>query len=210
MTYEQRLLATNEHVVFTTRQHWIVVAYHALINLVPAAVLAAVIVLISTIFFQPLAIIALVLVVVPVVRFIVSLLQWWNEQYMITDRRVIQTEGMITKHVIDSSLEKVNDVVLTQSVWGRLMNYGDIEILTASEIGVNRLQRIDNPVGFKTAMLDQKAAMGVMGWSEDAEVRPAAAADIPRMIAQMEDLRKQGIITQQEFDEKKKALLDKI
>ncbi len=209
MRYEQRLLATNERIVFTTRQHWIVLAYHAFINLVPAAVLAAVIVFISALFL-PLAIVALVLVLVPVVRFIVCLLQWWNEQYMITNRRVIQTEGMITKHVIDSSLEKVNDVVLTQSVWGRLLNYGDIDILTASEIGVNRLQRIDDPVGFKTAMLDQKASLGVMEWSEDTEVRPAAAADIPRLIAQMEELRKQGIITQEEFEQKKKVLLDKI
>jgi uncharacterized membrane protein YdbT with pleckstrin-like domain len=211
MKYEERLMASNERIVFTTRQHWIVLAYHAVINLVPALILAVVVLILSVLVLFPPLMFALVLLALPLGRFIVVLLQWWNEQYMITNRRVIQTRGMITKHVIDSSLEKVNDVVLTQSVWGRLLNYGDVEILTASEIGVNRLRRMSDPVGFKTAMMDQRASLGTMEQVEDASAaRPAGAADIPQIIAQLEELRKQGIISQDEFEQKKKALLDKI
>jgi uncharacterized membrane protein YdbT with pleckstrin-like domain len=210
MSYEERLLANNERIVFRTRQHWIVLAYQAVINLTPALVLGLGILLLAPLFWPIL--LASVLLALPVGRFIVFVLKWWNEQHMITNRRVIQTEGMITKHVIDSSLEKVNDVVLTQSVWGRLLNYGDVEIMTASEIGVNKMQRINNPVGFKTAMMDQKAALVVWERSEDATAaaRPASGADIPQLIAQLEDLRKQGIITQAEFDQKKTALMDRL
>ena len=59
---------------------------------------------------------------------------------------------------MDSSLEKVNDVVMDQNFWGRIWGYGDIEIMTASEIGVNKLHMLANPVRFKTTMLDQKEA----------------------------------------------------
>ncbi len=82
------------------------------------------------------------------------------EEYIVTNRRVIQTAGVFNKHVIDSSLEKVNDVVLTETVLGRLFDYGNIEILTASEMGVNLLRHIVSPVKFKTEMLNQKERVG--------------------------------------------------
>jgi uncharacterized membrane protein YdbT with pleckstrin-like domain len=209
MSYEDRLLATNEHIVFRTRQHWIVLAHQAVINLVPAAILGFGILLLTPLF--PPIILALVVLVLPVGRFFLFVLKWWNEQHLITNRRVIQTEGMITKHVIDSSIEKVNDVVLTQSVWGRLLNYGDVEIMTASEIGINKMQRIGRPVAFKTAMMDQRASLGVMERADDAATaRPPSSSDIPQLIAQLEDLRRQGIITQAEFDQKKKDLMDRL
>jgi uncharacterized membrane protein YdbT with pleckstrin-like domain len=212
MSYEDRLLASNEHIVFRTRQHWIVLAYQAVINLVPALILGCGILLL-TIAFPP-AIFALVLLALPVGRFILFVLKWWNEQHLITNRRVIQTEGIITKHVIDSSIEKVNDVVLTQSVWGRLLNYGDVEILTASEVGINKMQRIGRPVAFKTVMMDQKGSLIVLERAEDtamaAAARPPSSSDIPQLIAQLEDLRRQGIITQAEFDQKKKDLMARL
>jgi len=92
-------------------------------------------------------------------RIIYILLQWYNERYLITNRRVMVVSGVINKNCSDSALEKVNDVLLKQSVLGRIMNFGDVEILTASELGVNLFKNIAGPVRFKTVMLDQKEAM---------------------------------------------------
>ena len=64
-----------------------------------------------------------------------DILIWWNRQYIITSLRVIQISGVINKNLTDSSLEKVNDVKLSQSIVGRLFDYGNVEILTASEVG---------------------------------------------------------------------------
>ena len=57
---------------------------------------------------------------------------------------------------MDSSLEKINDARLTQSVFGRMFGFGDLEILTAADTGVDRFRMIRNPIGFKRAMLDAK------------------------------------------------------
>ncbi len=210
MGYLQTLLARNESVVFATRRHWIVLVGSGLVNLLLLAVIVAATLLLSTT-LGPLAPVILVLALVPIVRFAVRMIEWLNEQYVITNRRVIQTEGFVTKHVIDSSLEKVNDVVLTQSVWGRLLGYGDIEILTASEIGVNRLDRIRDPVHFKTAMLDQKESMGVRNRTDDVMSAGAPdAADIPDIIAELDTLRQQNIISDEEFEQKKSVLLGKL
>jgi GTP-binding protein LepA len=71
----------------------------------------------------------------------------------VTNRRVIQVSGVLGKNVMDSSLEKVNDVKMSQSFLGRMFGYGDIQILTASELGVDLYHQINDPVGFKTASM---------------------------------------------------------
>jgi len=105
--------------------------------------------------------------------------------------------------------------VLEQSAFGRVLNYGDVQILTASEFGVNLFRRIAHPVRFKTEMLNQKEALGDLDVFEGRAKRvlseeAPSAADIPELIAELDELRKRGTITDEEFEEKKKALLEKI
>jgi hypothetical protein len=88
-----------------------------------------------------------------------------------------------------------------------MLNYGDIQILTGSDAGVNRLHQIVAPVKFKTEMLNQKENM-------NADDRPGPHAnvphDIPALIAELDELRKQGVLTEAEFQEKKTQLLSKM
>jgi uncharacterized membrane protein YdbT with pleckstrin-like domain len=216
MGYLEGLMGRKERIVFKTKQHWLIIVP----RLVLWTVVSVVILLITALLAiaAPLDGLALVLVlalVFPLWRIMVDLLNWWNEQYVITNRRVIQLEGIINKHSIDSSLEKVNDVVLKQSAMGRMLNYGDVQILTASEIGVNLFRRMTRPVKFKTEMLNQKEALGQLDVFEDKARRvlteeAPTAGDIPELIAELDELRKRGIITDEEFEEKKKALLEKL
>jgi uncharacterized membrane protein YdbT with pleckstrin-like domain len=156
-----------------------------------------------------------ILCLAPLWRLVADWLHWWNDIYVVTNRRIIQAQGIFNKHVIDSSLEKINDVVLTQSALGRMLGYGDIEILTGSEIGVNLLKRITEPVRFKTEMLNQKEGMGEMDAFESKAKRALSAAapsagDVPELIAELDELRKKGLITDAEFQDKKSKLLSQI
>ena len=128
--------------------------------------------------------------------------------YVLTNRRVIQLSGILNKQVIDSSLEKVNDVKMAQSALGRIFNYGDVEILTASELGVNLFRRIENPVQFKTAMLNAKARLESGEHWEDS--MPAASDTVPALLAQLATLHQQGVLTDEEFQQKKAQLLTQI
>lgn len=208
MGYVERLLGSNEKMIVKTRQHWLVLASSFLSNFVLAVIIAAV-ALVTTLFagaaLGPLPLLLLVLLIFPVIGFVRVLLEWWNEEYIVTNRRVIQVEGVINKHVIDSSLEKVNDVVLDQSYLGRLLDFGNVEILTASEIGVNKLERIASPVKFKTEMLNQKEALG-----SDEHFVAHREHDVPALIAELDELRKQGVLTEDEFRAKKAQLLSKM
>ena len=65
-----------------------------------------------------------------------TILQYINLEYVVTNRRVIEVSGVLNKRTTDSSLEKINDAVLTQSIFGRIFGFGDLDILTASESGI--------------------------------------------------------------------------
>jgi hypothetical protein len=75
---------------------------------------------------------------------------------VLTNRRVIEVQGVVNKRSTDSSLEKINDAILSQSIFGRMFGFGDLEVLTASEAGIERFRMIVNPIDFKKAMMDAK------------------------------------------------------
>jgi hypothetical protein len=86
---------------------------------------------------------------------------WRNQEWLITTRRVIRAEGVLNKSVSDSSLEKINDARLDQSVFGRIFGFGTLDILTAAEemnqgSNIADFPMIADPVDFKKAMFDQK------------------------------------------------------
>lgn len=202
--YVQNLLGENERILLITRQHWFVLFSNIALEILLIILLGAGVT--AAIPFYPAAVIGYVLVLVPLIGMIRDILIWSNREYIVTNRRVIQISGVFDKNVVDSSLEKVNDVKMSQSFLGRMFDYGDIEILTASELGINLFRRIGEPVRFKTAMLNAKEELGY----GELGARPQAEEDIPTLIAKLDGLRKQGIISEAEFQKKKAELLAKI
>lgn len=153
-----------------------------------------------------LSLLLLVALAVPLLKLALDLLRWRNDVFAITNRRVVQLQGILNKRSIDSSLEKVNDVVLEQSLLGRLLDYGDLEILTASEAGINRLSRVAAPVTFKTTLLDQKEGLATL---EDVRAG-GRGTDVPDLIEKLDDLRRRGILSEAEFQEQKERLLARL
>jgi peptidase M28-like protein/PH (Pleckstrin Homology) domain-containing protein len=155
--YLINLLGDNEHILFVTRQHWLVLFGEILSEMVMAAVLGGLVTLIWVFWLpDPLVPLGYFLLLLPAVSLLRDLLIWRNRQYVVTNWRVIQIAGVFNKEVSDSSLEKVNDVKLEQSLLGRLLGYGSIEILTASELGVSKFNKVGRPIRLKTAMLNAK------------------------------------------------------
>ena len=206
--YLETMLGENEHILLRARKHWSVLFGNIVLEIVLIiALIIAAIVLLPIVAF-PVAPLGFILVLVPLFGMGRDFLVWYNRQYIVTNRRVIQTSGVFSKDVVDSSLEKVNDVKLSQSFWGRLFDYGDIEILTASEVGANVFRSIGDPIKFKTAMLNAKERLGFD--HEAGTAGHSVAPDIPALIARLDDLRKKGIISEGEFQQKKAELLAKM
>jgi hypothetical protein len=163
MSYADGLLSTGERIAHREKQHWFVFVWGA--KLAVAAIILGLIFIILSQAITPdqrasfgtlmgIASAALIIGGLGVLGW--HILRYLNQEYVLTNRRVIQVQGVLNKTSMDSSLEKINDARLEQSLFGRMFGFGDLEILTAADTGVDRFRMIRNPIGFKKAMLDAK------------------------------------------------------
>lgn len=213
MSYLEELLGQGESILFRTRQHWFVLFTRVLLEgILLALLVAAAVVGMSAwpVYGQWVAIGAALLAVMILLSAAGDYIRWSNEQYVVTDRRVLQIKGVVNKNVLDSSLEKINDVELDQSLFGRLFDYGSIEILTASEEAINRMDSIAHPLDFKRAMQDARARYD--GYLDRAPVRAyeGRPADVQQLLEQLAALHARGILTDAEFEAKKRDVLSRV
>lgn len=203
-TYVGTMLGDNEIVMLQARRHWFSLFRMIFVELL--LILFALVVIGFATVSKAVGAWAYLLVLIPIGSLIHDVLVHWNHVYVITNRRVIQFSGLINKRVIDSSIEKVNDIRMEQTFFGRIFDYGDIEILTANEIGENKFKMIAKPIFFKTTLLNAREAYGF----DDDGVKGKTRSTIPTLLTELDDLRKKGILTEAEFEEKKAELMKKL
>jgi hypothetical protein len=238
MAYLDKRLATGEEPLRREHQHWFVVvadARYAIFAFLGAIVLIFVSGAVPNDDVKRIiGYVVLLLVLGGLLYLGWQILRWQNEEFVVTSRRVLQTQGVINKKIIDSSLEKINDAVLTESIFGRMFGFGDLEILTASESGISNLRMLRDADGFKRAMLDAKHELelelsgarpmpgpairtGPPAQPAPAPATPApdpapkmSADEITRTLASLADLRDRGAISAEEYEAKKADLLHRI
>jgi uncharacterized membrane protein YdbT with pleckstrin-like domain len=213
--YVQSILGEMERVLFITRKHWSLLLFSLVTEfLICAAIIVAVtlIGIFAPVPYKNYLVWLAVLVIFPLISAMRDFMEWRSTQYIVTNHRVIQTTGVFNKSITDSSLEKVNDVKMYQSFIGRMFGYGDIEIMTASEAGVNLFKHIGDPIHFKTAMLNAKERMssGRDGDMRSHNISTHILPNVPDLLNELDQLRQRGILTDEEFQRKKTELLGKM
>ena len=163
-SYSESLLAPGETVVYRSHQHWLSLILDSRIAIVLwAIVVGAVIVSFINPFNGLIAQTLLALEGIALVGgIIVVAWRWWNwrqEEYLITNRRLLKVTGVINKRSGDSSLEKINDAILEENLIGRMLGYGDLDILTAADIAVDKYRMLSGAKEFKRQMLSAKHAL---------------------------------------------------
>jgi uncharacterized membrane protein YdbT with pleckstrin-like domain len=72
--------------------------------------------------------------------------------WVVTNLRIIDEQGVFSISAKESPLEKINNVTYHQSVTGRILKFGDIEIQTAAEMGATTYHKIARPNELKDAI----------------------------------------------------------
>jgi membrane protein YdbS with pleckstrin-like domain len=132
MSYIDRELADDEHIVLLGRVTWWTILPETLLTVIAlAAVLVAAGML--SMLVPLLWIIALGLALVAwLVMIARDLFRILTTEIAITDRRVMSKSGWLRTEVKVTPLDKVNNVNVRQSLFGNLLDYGDIEVTTAT------------------------------------------------------------------------------
>jgi len=167
MGYTENLLSDGERITLRSHQHWLAVPLDARWAIV--SLIAALGLLIVGGAMDPTGIVGtlrqvagwatLALFVLGVAWLALTIANWMNEEYLVTNRRVMKVTGLINKHSADSSLEKINDAVLDQNIFGRIFNYGDLDIMTAAEETIDRYKMLRGVISFKKEILNQKHSL---------------------------------------------------
>jgi membrane protein YdbS with pleckstrin-like domain len=235
--FPRELLTNDEEVLVDLRPHWWYItpagAYLAV------AMIVGIWVLVSAgdnAGWTLLKFIIAIAVLAALVNFGQRYARWITTNFVVTNERVISRHGVIGKQGIEIPLDRINTVFFHQSVFERIVGAGDLGIESAGEQGRQTFSDIRRPNVVHQEIYRQKEEfeqrrIDSMGRSFGANqyVPPAApttpapppAASVPMQqapgvpsitdqIEQLDRLRKQGVLTDEEFQAKKTELLRRL
>ena len=72
----------------------------------------------------------------------------WVDEFVITNKRVVIKTGLISRRTLELNLSKIESVGVNQSIMGRLLGYGCINLVGTG--GTNEsFYQIDDPISFR-------------------------------------------------------------
>ncbi len=151
-------MLAGERPIAVIRQHWLV--------LVPTLILAllAVVVGLTVLTLLPnqaaghhisgvKSLLSLVLVIGALGSVAATWLRWRSQTYLLTDHRIVVSQGVVARVTESISLDRVQDTRMRQGMGGRLLHCGDVEIESSGRDGTEVLSFIPRPEEFHNALI---------------------------------------------------------
>ncbi len=147
MGYIEKNLMNGEQIVYEARQHWIIYLKPFLLLLIAIGL-----------FVIPTKDMALLMqvcmsVVLLVVAAIWAVNIYGGRKYILTNRRLILKRGILRRESTDLVLRRCEGVSISQTILGRMLNYGDVNVSTGEV--ANKFVQIENPVQFSSQINQQ-------------------------------------------------------
>lgn len=152
-----------------------------------------------------------------------------TDEFAITNQRLIIKTGVISRSTLELNLTKVETITVSQGIWGRIFNCGQIAIKGTGSTICN-LVCIDTPYDFRKAFQDVLGKYIPSNFNDGYNNNPEttirninyaeSSNDTPKnnegsgIIGKSESLMKikelldSGILTKEEFDDEKKKILN--
>ena len=124
MSYIEDTISNNETIVYVIKFHWIYT------------------------FIAFLYLIFLGVFIIGIFIFLKMMINKWTTERALTNTRYIQKTGWIARNTEEISINKIEEVDLKQSIFGRILDYGSISI-SGTGAGNIFLKSIDSPLTFQ-------------------------------------------------------------
>ena len=200
-------LQKDEKVLLVTHTTWLDLAWPLLFAL--AAITGSFFIGFFDHFGWALALLGLVV-------FAVKYFQWKAYIWVVTNQRVIDEVGVFSHYAKESPLEKINNVSYNHSFWGRMFNYGNVEIQTAAQVGSTTYYKVSDPKRLKDVITQAQTdfdnergirqakqiatAMGLAGHT-------GAGQGIATELEKLFDLKQKGVLSEEEYLKAKNKLI---
>ena len=151
---------------------------------------------------------------------IYEFVQWRTTRFAVTDQRVAYQSGVIRRSGVSIPLNRINNVNFEQSMIARLLNNGIVTIESAGETGDSVFENIPDPERVRTVIFAQMQADEEADSHRDAAaVRDAlqgqmlpgpAAPTAQARLEELEKLHSQGRVSDEEFETKRRQIVDEL
>jgi len=147
------------------------------------------------------------LILLAVVWMFVVWLRWKTTSFVLTTDRLVDRQGVISRSGREIPLERINDISFHQSIVGRLLRSGDLLVESGGERGQQTFAAMAHPFDVQNAVY---AAIEAAAARDATRAATAGGLSIPEQIEKLDDLRRRGAISDAEFEDKKRKLLDRL
>ena len=212
MPFPRELLSADEEIILDLRPHWW--------QITPSAVVLALAILLGVLVvtWDPHESIKLIVgigVLLALGWFAINYAKWISTSFVVTNERVISRSGVVAKKGVEIPLDRVNTVHFSQRLFERAIGAGDITIESASEGGQQNFHNVRKPNLVQQEiyrMIDdfENRRIARIGTAVGANQAQPTPESIPEQIEKLDQLRRQGVLTDAEFEAKKAELLGRM
>lgn len=79
-------------------------------------------------------------------------------EIVVTTYRFVYKTGLVSRHTQEVSLNKIEEITLEQSVWGRILGFGKL-VLRGTGVGVITLPDLDDPIRLRRIIENAKSSL---------------------------------------------------
>ena len=122
------------------------------------------------------------------VRFLWRCWEWSADRIVVTDRRIFEVSGLVTRKVASMPLSKMTDMTYRRPILGRILGYGELHVESAGQDqALSRLDHLPNPDEFYRTITYLVSAPDLMPRSDPEVVHEASwdeddTGPLPRVI----------------------------
>jgi len=210
VAFPRRLLSEGEELVLDLRPHWIALAGPVFVSALLLAGIIVGLVQIPSRFGWAKAAVAIAAAVLFVVGPLPRIVRWATSHFVVTTDRLIHRSGWIAKRSMEIPLEKISDVRFHQGVFERVIGAGDLTIESPGEFGQETFSHIRDPERVQKTVyeLGERNQPRMAGPGPAQTQAPATAAgSVADELAKLQQLRTDGVLTEDEFQAQKARLL---
>lgn len=155
MSYVQKILQSDEQIVYSAPIHWVVYLRSVFLFVLGVAVLGWFMIQPpltpdqSPIWNTAVLAVGCLLIAAAVYSFLHALIERRSTELVITSRRVIAKTGLIRRHTWEINAAKVEGVEVAQSILGRILDFGTVTVKGTGG-GTAPIRNIDNPIAFRS------------------------------------------------------------
>lgn len=205
MAFPRKLLNDTEEVVLDLHPHWWFMAK-------PTAALAVALILglASLIMGLPgfVQLVAGLLILAGLGYWAARAMDWRTTNFVVTSDRLIYRHGVFTKKGIEIPLERVNNVMFSQTLFERGLGAGDLVIESAGESGRQAFSDVRKPTAVQNEIYRQIEANENRKFDRIGSPASGGGVSTADELVKLDDLRARGVLSEDEFQAEKRRLLD--